>query len=326
MPFNRGGYCGFYTYSAADTLMREFIGAELVSPLDSGQKYYISFKVSQAELVNCSSNKIGVLFTTSITNPFPVHKNFAHFYTDSIITDTSSWSLLSGSFLADSSYRYIIIGNFFNNTSTDTIMHGSFGCGPYYYIDDICVSIDSLTCVDISNQIIDINASNKNIQKGDCISFHVDTIVDYDFYNWQFEGATPDSYTGKYPSNICYGNTGIYPVTFIGSDSSGCKDTISKKNYITVQEGNIVQGEEKGLSQIQIFPNPTRGSVYVGGNVKNKISIHVYNIWGDIIEELGQISLSNNYRIDLTEHAKGLYFVSIRIGEVTAMKKIILIE
>jgi hypothetical protein len=58
-----------------------------------------------------------------------------------VITDTANWTLVSGSFVADSAYRYIVLGNFFDDAHTDTV---HFIPGPsaaaYYLYDAICVS------------------------------------------------------------------------------------------------------------------------------------------------------------------------------------------
>lgn len=57
-----------------------------------------------------------------------------------------NWIRIFGSFVADSAYQNIIIGNFFDQNQTDTlIMDEENLCfGAYYYIDDVCVSTDSL--------------------------------------------------------------------------------------------------------------------------------------------------------------------------------------
>src|SRR5260221_14559404 len=90
---------------------------------------------------------MGVMFSTvpyDIFNPTPMTNN-ATLYTNSIINDTVNWTMIFGSFIADSAYNYIILGNFFDNNHTDTLMitTGFFNAS-YYYLDDICVSTDSL--------------------------------------------------------------------------------------------------------------------------------------------------------------------------------------
>jgi hypothetical protein len=129
------------------------LGAELVVPLTLNKKYYLSLKVSLSSIDYCASNNIGVLFSTvphidtvQVNSTWDI-KNFAHIYSQVIITNTVNWINISGSFIADSAYRYIIIGKFFNNYSTEVLTFGQdTNCLPYYYIDDICVSEDSLLC------------------------------------------------------------------------------------------------------------------------------------------------------------------------------------
>lgn len=135
----------------ADTIFREYIGAQLSTMLTIGQKYYVSFKANLGDIpVLCASNNLGMVFSTipySLTNPAPI-QNFAHVFTNAIITDTANWTTISGSIIADSAYQYIIIGNFFDNqqTSVNVLNSTTYPCGSYYFIDDICVSTDALTC------------------------------------------------------------------------------------------------------------------------------------------------------------------------------------
>lgn len=136
-------YCGYY-----DRNYREYISSQLITPLLANQKYYISFKVSRSDdtlTIGASSNKIGARFTNSLCiYDSLAPNNIAHFYSNAIITDTHNWTLISGSFISDSSYQYIVLGNFFNDSSTNTF--GAYPFYSYYYIDDVCVSLDSMSC------------------------------------------------------------------------------------------------------------------------------------------------------------------------------------
>ena len=150
-------YAGIVPWIIEDSITaqseKEFIGTKLITPLAIGQRYFVSFKVSFTVNIasDYASNKTGILFSTvkyDNANPAPI-KNFAHIYTNKIITDTGSWTSISGWFTADSAYQYISIGDFFDNAHTDTI---KFYNSPYwadisyYYIDDVCVSLDSTKC------------------------------------------------------------------------------------------------------------------------------------------------------------------------------------
>ena len=144
-------YCGFYSFYSFLQLInyREYLGRELATTLISGNKYYVSIKISLANVGNCATNNIGVLFSTVQPSDSSINcflHDHAQVNSSFIINDTSNWNIISGSFIADSSYKYIVIGNFFHDALTDTIVYDGNHCSAYYYIDDVCVSPDSLAC------------------------------------------------------------------------------------------------------------------------------------------------------------------------------------
>lgn len=160
VPNNWGGYqaaasgnsyAAFATYSNSSLNYREFLIGLLSSPMTIGTKYFVSFKVNLSIYgsldANCASNKIGTTFSTvpyDVFNPAPITNN-PPLYSDSIITDTLSWSRIVGSFIADSAYDYLLIGNFFDDANTDTqkIAVVGFSDIAYYFLDDVCVTTDS---------------------------------------------------------------------------------------------------------------------------------------------------------------------------------------
>jgi len=154
-PFTGNAYAGIIpvNYQLAFPDYREYIVSQLISALQPGTKYFVSFYVNRGYGIQqhyiLATNKFGVLFSTiafGISNPAP-ENNFAHVYSDSIITDTLSWTQIKGSFIADSAYQYITIGNFFDNAHTDTLNFGdTIAYSSYYLIDNVCVSSDSLIC------------------------------------------------------------------------------------------------------------------------------------------------------------------------------------
>ena len=177
VPNNWGGYqqaasgnayCGIGVYGSCVVNVREFIGTQLTFPLNIGEKYFVSFKVSLSvsDLIkaNTSVNKLGALFSTvniCFTSFYPPINNNANIYTDLIITDSLNWTTINGSFIADSAYKYITIGNFFDDAHTDTLIIklDSFCQGAYYFIDDVYVGIDSLSNIQVYNTANTINIS-----------------------------------------------------------------------------------------------------------------------------------------------------------------------
>lgn len=143
-------YCGAVTFNKI-ALYREIFGRQLSAPLSIGTKYFVSFYVSLAIKVPSfvyASDRIGMKFTKTpfayLSNPIPVNNSCQINY-NAFVTDTTNWTKISGSFVADSAYQYIAIGNFFDDANTDTlcIKNVQYKLDAYYYIDDICVSTDS---------------------------------------------------------------------------------------------------------------------------------------------------------------------------------------
>jgi hypothetical protein len=140
---------------------REMIGTELVDSLVVGTTYFVSLYVNAAlggiQPHDLGCNNTGVLFTMQEYQwmqgmPEFQLRDFAHVYTSDVITDTLNWTLVSGSFVADSAYPYLVIGNHFHNALTSTQLIGVPQAGwAYTYIDQICVSPDSLGCPLVDN-------------------------------------------------------------------------------------------------------------------------------------------------------------------------------
>lgn len=146
------GYVGGITYQIGD--FHEQIGAPLLQPLLVGQTYYASFYTNLAlrgsyAQPRWASNNMGLLFamdehiwsTNTGAGPEFAVRNYAQVYSDDVILDTAGWTLISGSFVADSAYQYVVIGNFFSDALTDTVhMEQGPSLGAYYLYDKVCVS------------------------------------------------------------------------------------------------------------------------------------------------------------------------------------------
>ena len=157
------GYAGIITLNLfnGSSLIKEYIGCHLNSTLTIGTKYYFSMMVSPGHSIpdpqisyECFSNNLGIRFTTnefSQANPTPTN-NFSHIHESDVLTDTINWTPISGTFIADSNYNYLSIGNFYDDENTiylcDTELVYSRA---YYFIDDVCLSNDSTTCFNFTS-------------------------------------------------------------------------------------------------------------------------------------------------------------------------------
>jgi len=157
-------YCGFVGISYESIPCgKEYLGCQLINPLQINHKYFLSFKVCYAEWPAIASNNIGLLLSTKsyqIFHPYNIDSaniptiNFAHVVDIAIIQDSTNWTTISGSVIADSAYQYLLIGDFFDSAQTSVVIfnhNNFFQQQSYYYVDEVCVSEDSLTCNVIDN-------------------------------------------------------------------------------------------------------------------------------------------------------------------------------
>ncbi|MBL0053122.1 MAG: hypothetical protein IPP29_17260 [Bacteroidetes bacterium] len=167
--FDGNGYMGLACYVPPPIeLYREIIGCYLIDSLIIGNSYHFSMRVVRSGNIfsyfgATAANKIGARFSNDKPQNFDSTyiNNYATLYSDTIIADSLNWTLLCWDFIADSNYKYISIGNFFDNQFTDTIIlppFNSINSGPYYYclFDSLNLTCTSTNC----NSSIDDNAYN----------------------------------------------------------------------------------------------------------------------------------------------------------------------
>ncbi len=156
LPHDGESYCGMFAHLVNN--YREMIAAELLEPLVVGQTYYGSFWVNAAyggsQYIGSACNNMGMRVYTTLdlaswqpNSPHPVLTNFAHVYSQQVIADTAGWTLVSGSFVADSAYRYVVVGNHFDNANTTVQIIGPGNPNDaYVFVDDLCLSADPKGC------------------------------------------------------------------------------------------------------------------------------------------------------------------------------------
>jgi hypothetical protein len=161
-PASGSAYAGIYAYAGGDPWPyegREYFGIELAQPLTVGVEYHATLKVSLTTeyegfgtwRYRYACNNMGLLFSTEYffehdLDPVPSR---AHVRSAQVIEDTVGWTVISGSFVADSAYRYVVVGNFFGDAETDAVVvePDGFWNLAYYYVDEVCVSPDPSYCL-----------------------------------------------------------------------------------------------------------------------------------------------------------------------------------
>lgn len=135
---------------------REFIEVPLTNLLLAGETYQFEMYANLCNVSRLTTDDIQVYFSDSAVTNFPTYAPLPFTPQISNITgnilDTTNWTLISGSFVAQGGEAYMIIGNFKNNDSTSTTNVNATGQPyAYCYIDD--VSLTGLVGINETNNL-----------------------------------------------------------------------------------------------------------------------------------------------------------------------------
>ncbi|MCC6541652.1 MAG: hypothetical protein IT225_05485 [Flavobacteriales bacterium] len=143
-------YCGMWSFARQFINTREMVGARLIEPLVVGETYYASMFVNAAyggsEEPGLAIDRFGMVFSVdsfglnNALDPTFGLRNYAQVYSQEVILDTADWTLVEGSFVADSAYQFLVIGNHFSDAMTDTVRIGPGYPWAYVLVDQVCVS------------------------------------------------------------------------------------------------------------------------------------------------------------------------------------------
>lgn len=138
-------YAGGYVYTALMRDYREYIATSF-PPLIPGGTYKVTVVTSVAESSCFAIDGLGALFTVNVDldstrTPFITRAPQIDYSSFGTLSDTVNWVTLTKTFVADSAYEHLIIGNFKRDTALhfDTLANFSYYGLVYYYYDSVSV-------------------------------------------------------------------------------------------------------------------------------------------------------------------------------------------
>jgi hypothetical protein len=161
-PRTGNAYCGIYTYLKNTYPIRQYIQTKLNQKLVNNKKYKVSFYVSLGDTLHAFCNSIGAYFTADssdifiggVLNQIPQIQNSVH----NNLSDKTNWTLVCDTFVANGNESWITICNFYNDSISNPValdsvcsMPNGWGCGAYYYIDDVSVELVDETGISPTN-------------------------------------------------------------------------------------------------------------------------------------------------------------------------------
>jgi len=139
--FDGQGYVGIYAYlDAGGDEWMEYIKCELKQTLISGECYSVSFYASLSDTSCVAINNLGIGFdkdaaVDSIATYYVPDQIMQY---DTLVDNVTGWKKISFTYTAQGNEKYLLIGNFNNNASTDfTQITGCLNLFAYYYIDQV---------------------------------------------------------------------------------------------------------------------------------------------------------------------------------------------
>lgn len=147
-------YAGVITQYGNGPNAREYIQSALTQSLLPGTSYFVSFYVSVGDSSPYSSNNVGAFFSdtpisSSNNNNLPYSPQISNNPISNPLTNKSNWTLVSGVFTATGGEKYITIGNFNDDASTNTFTFSGYTAQQiasnysYLYIDDVSVTLSN---------------------------------------------------------------------------------------------------------------------------------------------------------------------------------------
>ncbi len=137
-----GAYIGLQVYGAVPD-RREYIQVQLSSSLKQDTDYLIEFYVNLANNSSLAITEIGAYLssnpvndTSAATLPYSPQVVSAN---SAFLSDTANWIKVSGTYTALGGERFITIGNFKDDSATDTLRVSASPSFSYYFVEDVRV-------------------------------------------------------------------------------------------------------------------------------------------------------------------------------------------
>lgn len=129
---------------------RSYIQVPLTNTLLDGLEYHVSMHILLNNQCNYAVKELGMYFSPdSIWQANFQFLNLSPQYEQNsdYLSNKTDWVQISGSFIANNNFNYLIIGNFNDNSNTSLLEVSSWGDDiAQYFIDEVCVSRSADDC------------------------------------------------------------------------------------------------------------------------------------------------------------------------------------
>lgn len=312
------GYANIFTLPTVSTgNYREYLQANLTSPLVAGTIYEVSFYVSLSDKSRYATNNLGAYLSVNPINSTNTQNlpYIPQINEPNIITDTANWTLVTGLYIAGGGEEYITIGNFYNDVSTLRTLNNAATPNLFsdnsYYIDDVSV----IEAIALPVELLNFTGYENN-QKIELL--------------WETASETNNDYFTIYRSNDGVSFKPIGKIEGAGNSSQYNSYQFTDKNpsdginyYLLKQtdfDGKFSTSDviainfNKLINEFIIYPNPVNEHLTINlNNSQTKlIEYSIINTFGEIvINNKIEGTFKGSYTIDVRTLKKGIYYILI---------------
>jgi hypothetical protein len=218
--------------SGCCTEWREYIQSPLISPLVIGQLYRLSMYTNLSNFVgNYGSSSIAALFTTY---PLTYNSNYAIPITPQAVndsadyvTDTLDWKLIQMTFIADSNYSYVTIGNFLTDSlTTYVLVQNTSYPRAYFLLDDISLNRMGETNIVEFNKLSSISIYPNPTTSNSTLTFTYPSIsakkeiIIYSIHGKEIARYTLPQWSSTQTAKLPQMAGGVYVARMVGENES----------------------------------------------------------------------------------------------------------
>ncbi len=159
------------------------------------------------------------------------------------------------------------------------------------------------------NPTITVVPSRTYVCKNEPVDLIANGGVNYTWNNNSFAGGT---------ITVTNANVGTVGYTVVGTDANGCKNNFVY--YLKINGCQGIQELDANSIPLSIYPNPNNGTFYISSD--RDLKLHLVNELGQIVKYM-ELTAAVTQQVQITDLAKGIYFICGESGGAVSRQKII---
>jgi hypothetical protein len=331
--FHGTSYAGILWYYTAGGGLKEYIQAQLTAFCTGGTVYRASYRAKLGNLCRYGSNRLGLYISAAAVNQAG---NAPIIVTPTVerpgqVLDKVNWTLVSGTFTALGTERFITIGNFNTDASTSVFDFGanSATClfassAAYYMIDSVIVQAAVILPVEVAR------FDGKARSEGDLLSWEVLPATPLSEL-WLEHGTDGEHFapiaSWRNPSATELKSQFLYadPVAGPNYYRLGWADydgEFSVSEVVQIQHGGF------DFMQLALSPNPSDARATVEFAMPEGQSVYAWKLTtasGAVVQaDAGEATIGRTqFEIATSELAAGIYLLQVRCGSHFGLKRFV---